>query len=439
MPIQVAVVPEKMALSEKTKTPLRLLLIMNLEEDFDRCANVLETAGLDFSADCALTRAEFERLAEESTYDAVVADFSLAGWSGLDAYNAFQFMGKDAPFIFIAGPIGEEKAADCIKRGAADFILKSNLGALPWAVRRAVEDRQIHEQQKSAETLLRDSERKFHVLADSIASAVLVYQGTECRYANLTAQMLTGYSEKELLALNSWDLIHPDSHPLVIEQGLAKLQGGKSESRNEIRILTKKGQVRWLDVTMGRISIEGQPAGLVTATDITERKLAEASTQMGGMRDPLTGLLSEAQLQSAFLSESKRSQRTGRSFSLLLLKLEDLKEISNQGAGMAASRALCKISATIGAECRNADIAARFTDDEFALLLPETALAGVRRVAARIIEKVKTEFSEFPVHLAAGASVFPQDGPKLDHLLRSAQKAMAKAESNTDRGLAISA
>jgi len=71
--------------------------------------------------------------------------------------------------------------------------------------------------------------------------------------------------------------------------------------------------------------------------------------------------------------------------------------------------------------------------------LPETALAGVRRVAARIIEKVKTEFSEFPVHLAAGASVFPQDGPTLDHLLRSAQKAMAKAESNTDRGLAISA
>jgi diguanylate cyclase (GGDEF)-like protein/PAS domain S-box-containing protein len=439
MPIQVTKLPEVITQSEKFKTPLRLLFVLNSEEDFDLCARALEKAGLDFSADRASTPTEFERLAVESTYDAVVADYSLAGWSGVDAYDAFQFKGKDAPFIFVAGPIGEEKSADCIKRGAADFVLKTNLSALPWAVRRAVEDRQINDQRKSAETLLRDSERKFRVLADSIASAVLVYQGTECRYANLTAQMLTGYSEKEFLALNSWDLIHPDSHPLIIEQGLAKLQGGKSESRNEIRILTKKGQVRWLDVTMGRISIEGQPAGLVTATDITDRKMAEASTQIGGMRDPLTGLLSEAQLQSAFLSESKRSQRTGRSFSLLLLKLEGLKEINNQGAGMAASRALCKISATIGAECRNADIAARFTDDEFALLLPETALAGVKKLSARIIEKVKTEFSEFPIHLAAGAAVFPQDGPTLEHLLRSARKAMAKSESNTDRGLAISA
>ncbi|HUK31525.1 MAG TPA: diguanylate cyclase [Candidatus Acidoferrum sp.] len=439
MPSQVTMLPEKMALSEKSKTPFRLLFVLNSEEYFDLCTRALEKAGLDFSADRAATPTEFERLVAESTYDAVVADYSLDGWSGLDAYDAFHFKGKDAPFIFLAGPIGEEKAAECIKRGAADFVLKTNLVALPWAVRRAVEDRQIHEQRKNAEGLLRDSERKFHVLADSIASAVLVYQGTECRYANLTAQMLTGYSEKELYALNSWDLIHPDSHPLVIEQGLAKLEGGKSESRNEIRILTKKGQVRWLDVTMGKISIEGQPAGLVTATDITDRKLAESSTQMGGLRDPLTGLLSSAQLASAFLSESKRSQRTGRSFSVLLLKLEGLKELNNQGGGMAGSRALCKVSSTIGAVCRTADIAARFTDDEFALVLPETTLAGVRKLAGRIIEKVKSEFSESPIHLTAGAAVFPQDGPSLEHLLGSARKEMTRAGNRTDRGLAISA
>ncbi|HEV3218654.1 MAG TPA: diguanylate cyclase [Candidatus Acidoferrales bacterium] len=433
MPVQPAMSPEK------SIAPFRILLIMNSEDDFDLCARALEKGGLDFSADRALTKTEFERLAGESTYDVVVADYSLAGWSGMEAYEALQSKGSAAPFIVIAGPIGEEKAVECIKIGAADCVLKTNLGALPWAVRRATEDRHIREERTNAETSLRDSERKFRVLADSIASAVLIYQGTECRYANLTAQLLTGYSEKELLELNSWDLIHPDSHPLVIEQGFAKLQGGNSESRNEIRILTKKGQVRWLDVTMGRISIDGQPAGLVTAIDVTERKLADASTQMGGLRDPLTGLLSNAQLQSAFLSEAKRSQRTGRSVALLLLKLEALKEISNQGGGMAGSRALCQISNIIGAACRTADIAARYSDDEFALVLPETSLAGVRRLAARIVEKVKSESLEFPLHLAAGGAVFPQDGPTVEHLLRSARKAMTKAESHTDRGLAISA
>jgi diguanylate cyclase (GGDEF)-like protein/PAS domain S-box-containing protein len=424
---------------EKTKAPFRLLLILNSEKEFDDCARALEKTGMDFSADRALTRPEFERLAEESAYDAVVAEYSLTGWSGMDALNALQSKGKDVPFIIVAGPIGEEKAVECIKRGAADCVLKSNLGALPWAVRRAVEDRHIREQSKNAEASLRESERTFRVLADSIASAVLIYQGTECRYANLTAQALTGYSEKELLALNSWDLIHPDSHPLVIEQGFARLQNNNSELRNEIRILTKAGQVRWLDVTMGKISMEGQPAGLVTAIDITERKLAEVTAQTGGMRDPLTGLLSEAQLQGAYLSEAKRSQRTGRSFAILLLKLEGLKEISKQNGPMTGSRALCKVSNTIGAMCRNADIAARYSDDEFALVLPETTLAGVKRLAARIEEKLASEASEFPIHLAAGAAVFPQDGSTMEHLLRSARKAMAKAESRTDRRLAISA
>jgi diguanylate cyclase (GGDEF)-like protein/PAS domain S-box-containing protein len=426
-------------LPEKILAPLRVLLIPNSEEGFDQWARALEKAGMDFSADRALTRAEFCRLTDESTYDAIVADYSLDSWSGMDAFDALQSKGMDVPFIVVAGSIGEEKAVACIKKGAADCVPKTNMAALPWAVRRAVEDRHIREQSKSAETSLRESERTFRVLADSISSAVLIYQGTECRYANLTAQTLTGYSENELLALSSWDLIHPDSHPLVIEQGFARLQGDKTESRTEIRILTKKGQVRWLDVTMGRISVEGQPAGLVTAVDITERKLAEAATQAGGLGDPLTGLLSNAQLQSAFKSEAKRSQRSGRSLGFLLMKLEGLAEISKQAGGMAGSRALCKVSNTIGAMCRNADIAARYSADEFALVLPETTLAGVRRLAARIEEKVKGEPLEFPITLIAGTASFPQDGSTLEHLTRAARKAMAKAEAHADRKLAISA
>jgi diguanylate cyclase (GGDEF)-like protein/PAS domain S-box-containing protein len=426
-------------LPEKILAPLRVLLIPSSEEGFDQWARALEKAGMDFSADRALTREEFRRLIAESTYDAIVSDYSLDGWPGMDAFDTLQSKGMDVPFIVVAGSIGEEKAVACIKKGAADCVLKTNLDALPWAVRRAVEDRHIRERNKTAETSLRESERTFRVLADSIASAVLIYQGTECRYANLAAQTLTGYSENELLALSSWDLIHPDSHPLVIEQGFARLQGDKTESRNEIRILTKKGQVRWLDVTMGRISVEGQPAGLVTAVDITERKLAEAATQAGGLRDPLTGLLSSEQLQSAFQSEAKRSQRSGRSFGFLLLKLEGLAEISNQSGGMAGSRALCKVSNTIGAICRNADIAARYSNDEFVLVLPETTLAGVRRLAARIEEKVEREHLEFPVVIAAGTAVFPQDGPTIEHLLRSARKTMAKTGHHADRRLAISA
>ena len=185
--------------------------------------------------------------------------------------------------------------------------------------------------------------------------------------------------------------------------------------------------------------MEGQPAGLITAVDITERKLADATEQAGGLRDPLTGLLSNAQLRIAFTAETKRSQRSGRSFGFLLLKIEGLAEIAKQGGAMAGSRALCKVSRSIGAICRTADVAARFGDDEFALVLPETSLAGVRRVAARIEEKIMSESLDFPMNLTAGTAVFPQDGPTIEHLLNSARMAYAKKEDHTAGNLAMSA
>ena len=50
----------------------------------------------------------------------------------MDAFDALQAKGIDVPFIVIVGFIGEEKAVACIKKGAADCVLKTNLVALPW-------------------------------------------------------------------------------------------------------------------------------------------------------------------------------------------------------------------------------------------------------------------------------------------------------------------
>jgi PAS domain S-box-containing protein len=168
--------------------------------------------------------------------------------------------------------------------------LKDRLGGLAGAVCRALDERKTREERDHAEIALRESERRFRILADTIASAVFIYRGTQCTYANQAAEGLTGYSREELLALNSWDLVHPDSRSLLIEKGLAHLSGGQGNARYEMKILTKQGEARWLDVAVGRIEFDGQLAGLNTAFDITERKLSEMARGLYAARDPLTGL-----------------------------------------------------------------------------------------------------------------------------------------------------
>jgi diguanylate cyclase (GGDEF)-like protein/PAS domain S-box-containing protein len=292
---------------------------------------------------------------------------------------------------------------------------------------------------KKAEASLRESEARFRTLADSIASAVLIYQGTKCRYTNRTAQRLTGYFEKELLDLTSWDLVHPASRSLVVDRGLSGARDLQGAIRYETKILTKRGEVRVWDVTLGRIEIDGEAAGLVTALDITESKAAEASREHGGYRDSLTGLLSSTQAQQIFLGETKRSQRTGRSVALALLKPDDWKQIHKQSGVAEGSRVLCKLANVTGEVCRHVDSASRYAEDEFVLILPETAASGARRVVQRIAERFKDNGNLLGLAMSAGIAVYPQYGSTIEHLLRSAKRDLKKIDTLSAKELAQSA
>lgn len=140
---------------------------------------------------------------------------------------------------------------------------------------------------KQAEAALQQSEARFRVIAETAACAVLVYQGSRLRYANPAAEQITEYSRDELLAIDFWNLAHPEYRELVKGRGLARQRGEAVPSRYEIKILTKSGLERWVDFAAGVGSFEGQPAGIATAYDITDRKQAEAKLVITANRERL--------------------------------------------------------------------------------------------------------------------------------------------------------
>jgi diguanylate cyclase (GGDEF)-like protein/PAS domain S-box-containing protein len=434
-----AVASPRSSLKSSPKVPLRILIAQDSLQEFQLCVRVLESRQWNIDATQVSSRDSFESLLLANTYDVILADYTLQNWTGMDALKLLKQGGNETPLILMADSVGEEKAIQCIREGAADLILKTHLDFLPAAVCRAISEKSIQETRKRADATLRESEARFRTLADSIATAVLIYRGMDCRYANRAAQKLSGYSEGELLALSSWDLLHPDSRSLLIERGMSGTPDVHGSVRCETKILTKQGEVRFWDITLGKIEIDGEAAGLLTALDVTEIKAEQALREHDGCNDPLTGLLGAMQVQSIFQKESKRSQRSGRSFAFLLFKMDDLYQIHERSGMAEGSRVLCALASSIGEVCRTADAAARFSEDEFVLLLPETSQSGARRLIQRLTERARGDSDHLPFAMSYGIAMFPQDGSTFDHVMRSAKKALRKVNVSVEKELEHSA
>ncbi|HEX4952766.1 MAG TPA: EAL domain-containing protein [Thermoanaerobaculia bacterium] len=120
----------------------------------------------------------------------------------------------------------------------------------------------------------RDGEPLFRALAESTTVAILVFR-QRILYVNPAAEQLTGYRADELAGMSSLELIHPDFREELGARLEARLAGGPVPSRYEAMILTKSGEERWVDYAGTRILLDGEPAVLASAVDITDRKEAE--------------------------------------------------------------------------------------------------------------------------------------------------------------------
>jgi diguanylate cyclase (GGDEF)-like protein len=150
--------------------------------------------------------------------------------------------------------------------------------------------------------------------------------------------------------------------------------------------------------------------------------------------DSLTGLANYRRLVDVMQSELERSDRTNRSFSVLLMDLDRLKGINDRYGHLAGSRALCRVADILRLHCRSIDTAARYGGDEFALVLPETGERAARQVADRIRARLKIE-EEIPrISVSIGIATFPQRGNSVQQLLESADRALYTMKELSERG-----
>jgi PAS domain S-box-containing protein len=135
---------------------------------------------------------------------------------------------------------------------------------------------------------LRKSEELFRTLAETAPCAIFIYRGSRVRYANPATTAITGYGREDAAGLNLWDVVHPDDRERAQERALARQRGEDVPSHLELRIIDKKGKVRWLDYSAAVVEYEGRPAVLGVAFDVSERKRDDDRIKSLAYHDTLT-------------------------------------------------------------------------------------------------------------------------------------------------------
>jgi diguanylate cyclase (GGDEF)-like protein len=160
---------------------------------------------------------------------------------------------------------------------------------------------------------------------------------------------------------------------------------------------------------------------------LTVRFEAEAT------RDGLTDCMNRRGFDVAVDAEVSRAIRYGRPMSLLLMDIDHLKTINDTYGHAGGDAAIQQVATALREAGRPNDIAARFGGDEFALVVPETGMAGALKLAERIHAVLRGSTDAIGVTVSIGAATVTNEITTVDELLRAADSALYTTK-DTGRG-----
>lgn len=135
--------------------PLNILMLEDNREDAGLVERVLRKEKVHFTSLRVDTRDEFIYSLDSFKPDVILSDHSLPQFNSIEALKICQSKKLDVPFILVTGAVSEEFAVNCLKRGADDYVLKSNLSRLPLAIRYALRQHRYENNRQIQEEMLR--------------------------------------------------------------------------------------------------------------------------------------------------------------------------------------------------------------------------------------------------------------------------------------------
>ncbi len=198
--------------------PLHILFVEEVAADAELVARELHQSGLDFSWTRVDSGPALRDALETRSPDLIISDYSMPTVTGMEALALAMAHDTALPFIVLTGALNDEAAAECLKAGAWDYVLKEHRTRLPYAVREALTRSRAMLEASKAHEALQESERRYRTLANS-GRALIWTSGpdSQCDYVNQPWLDFTGRTLEQEQG-DGWAAgVHPDDRSQALE------------------------------------------------------------------------------------------------------------------------------------------------------------------------------------------------------------------------------
>ena len=255
--------------------PIRILYVDDSPLDRELVRDSLEKEHGGFQVDEAASRADFEAILAKGGFDLVLSDFNILGFEGLQVLEAVRAKDPNMPVIIVTGTGSEEVAAEAIKRGAADYVIKtpSHIQRLPHTIHAALEKMQLEQERRQALEALQESHQLLSLFVKDSPIYAFIKQVTPTESRILVASEnyrdMVGIPGSKMIGMNMPELFPAEFAAKMTVDDWQVVSGGK------MLIMDEDLNGRNYTTIKFPISQGGKNLLAGYTIDITERRQAE--------------------------------------------------------------------------------------------------------------------------------------------------------------------
>jgi diguanylate cyclase (GGDEF)-like protein/PAS domain S-box-containing protein len=416
--------------------PLRVLVVEDRPPDAELVALRLEDDGFDLDWSRVDTEAAYLAALEDGP-DLILSDWNLPGFGGLQALSLMLDRGLDIPFVIVSGTVGEEVAIDALQRGASDYVLKDRPARLGSAVRGALDRHRLRTERKLAEAQLQLAATVFRSSAEGV---VITDVDGIIVAVNRAFTEITGYAEAEVLGRNP-RFLQSGRQDVSFYRDLWATLLGTGTWRGELWNRRSDGRIypEWMTISVVR-DADGRTTHFVGVfTDIGDAKQAQADLDFLAHHDALTALPNRRLLVDRLEQAIRRAEGLMAPVAVLLLDLDRFRDVNDAFGHLVGDELLTAAARRIQDRLDPGGTLARFTGDEFVVIVEGHGVEQVDRLVRELRDQVALPYSiaghDIVITATVGISLYPTDARDAASLLRNAQAALHRAKTGAPSGV----